>query len=585
MGTTGARVGDGNGEVDRKMSRVGGWMRAQEGGLSNYAFLFRMLPLGPHPGEGVDRRSDAAASSSSIAGDDHNCASSTGDEAPRRCVKKKRNLYVYTLIVFSRGFGLGAWSGTSLAAFLQHVCAGRDYGLGIASGALGMSQLLFAFPLGYIGDKRRRRRALLLRIAAAVQVGAVGVLLAAVSLKDPDHAGSGVGGGAMPHRREQLWLLVLALSMLGFVMASMQSVGQSVLADSIKTRRREGPYTQVAMARNLGNSLGPLVALWIFVDSGNVWSDRAIHAAVFVGVCLMLPSSIFLCMLDDDIDGPSARGGVGAATAASNPHAIDEEEEDQAAYDDTEAIGYGATSPPDGEADGCHEDYSARSHKDGDGDSLLRPLLAAVDPECMDDRARPEQMPPVPLLHARNVPLILFLSDLVSALASGMTLRFFPLWLKDKVHLSPSTALLTESVSYLSITCFSPLMLLLKAKVGRVWVIVLTRLIGVGILFSLAFLESTWSTWQLILPLYLVRMGLMNSVTALKQSMNDYAPKKIRGRWNALDSVKSVGWSGSAILGGYLVDMYGYRSTFMLTACAALIGTALKLPLLWIVEG
>ena len=179
----------------------------------------------------------------------------------------------------------------------------------------------------------------------------------------------------------------------------------------------------------------------------------------------------------------------------------------------------------------------------------------------------------------------MFVSDLISALASGMTLRFFPLWLKDRVGLRPSAALVAECLSYLSIAGSSWLMLGLAARVGRVWTIILARCAGVGLLLALALLEPVWREWRLILPLYLVRMGLMNGIAALSQSiMNDHAPKRTRGRWNALDSVKSVGWSGSAVAGGFLVDVYGYRATFMLTAAAALVGTLLKLPLLWIVD-
>lgn len=72
---------------------------------------------------------------------------------------------------------------------------------------------------------------------------------------------------------------------------------------------------------------------------------------------------------------------------------------------------------------------------------------------------------------------------------------------------------------------------------------------------------------------------------ALTQSiMNDYAPKKTRGRWNALDSVRAIGWSGSAALGGWLVDHYGYEISFFATAIGTSIGTAMRIPLLFIVE-
>ena len=46
----------------------------------------------------------------------------------------------------------------------------------------------------------------------------------------------------------------------------------------------------------------------------------------------------------------------------------------------------------------------------------------------------------------------------------------------------------------------------------------------------------------------------------------DFVTKQDRGKWNAFDSITSFGWSGSAVLGGILVDRYGYSLTFFLTA-------------------
>lgn len=45
----------------------------------------------------------------------------------------------------------------------------------------------------------------------------------------------------------------------------------------------------------------------------------------------------------------------------------------------------------------------------------------------------------------------------------------------------------------------------------------------------------------------------------------DAVPMGQRARWNAAESLVGASWSGSALLGGYLSDLYGYRSTFLLT--------------------
>jgi hypothetical protein len=66
--------------------------------------------------------------------------------------------------------------------------------------------------------------------------------------------------------------------------------------------------------------------------------------------------------------------------------------------------------------------------------------------------------------------------------------------------------------------------------------------------------------------------------------MMDVVPKRERGKWNSLEGVSSFTWTGSAALGGYLVDRYSYHFTFRITAGIYVLGTALLLllvPLTW----
>lgn len=56
-----------------------------------------------------------------------------------------------------------------------------------------------------------------------------------------------------------------------------------------------------------------------------------------------------------------------------------------------------------------------------------------------------------------------------------------------------------------------------------------------------------------------------------------------RGRWNSLDCITKALWSGSAALGGWIVDRYGYFSNFILTACLQSL-TIIPLILVWKLE-
>ena len=64
--------------------------------------------------------------------------------------------------------------------------------------------------------------------------------------------------------------------------------------------------------------------------------------------------------------------------------------------------------------------------------------------------------------------------------------------------------------------------------------------------------------------------------------------QKERAKWNSLDSVVVFGWSGSAVLGGVLVDKCGFDITFCITAAMQGVGVLvliLLLPLVPRVEG
>ena len=68
-------------------------------------------------------------------------------------------------------------------------------------------------------------------------------------------------------------------------------------------------------------------------------------------------------------------------------------------------------------------------------------------------------------------------------------------------------------------------------------------------------------------PLFIVRTSVMNGVTGLKRSiLMDCIPKKSRAKWNSFESITRFTWSGSAALGGFLVQKFSYKFCFLITA-------------------
>jgi len=75
----------------------------------------------------------------------------------------------------------------------------------------------------------------------------------------------------------------------------------------------------------------------------------------------------------------------------------------------------------------------------------------------------------------------------------------------------------------------------------------------------------------------------MNSCPGIRKSvLMDFVPKSSRGKWNAVDGVTQFGWSGSAFIGGLLIDKYGYGYTFLITAIMQFAGNCILIPLIFI---
>lgn len=88
-----------------------------------------------------------------------------------------------------------------------------------------------------------------------------------------------------------------------------------------------------------------------------------------------------------------------------------------------------------------------------------------------------------------------------------------------------------------------------------------------------------WGT-PLVLTFYLIRTTTMNCTSALtKSQLYDYVKKKERGRFTVLESVNMFSWSGSAAMGGFLVERIGIVDNFIVTGSLQFVAT---IPLLFL---
>lgn len=183
------------------------------------------------------------------------------------------------------------------------------------------------------------------------------------------------------------------------------------------------------------------------------------------------------------------------------------------------------------------------------------------------------------------IPYIIFVQDVIFALGSGMTIKFFPLFFKDEVGMSPTQVqVIFVAVPITMAICSTLSSKVADSGVGRVQTQILSQAIAIALLYAMVFFKQYLDKHPVLLvPIYVFRTSLMNATYPLQESiLMDFVPKEVRARWKSLDAVASFGWCGSAAFGGWLADKYDYTYTFFLTAVIQTVGLAvfaLLLPL------
>jgi len=187
------------------------------------------------------------------------------------------------------------------------------------------------------------------------------------------------------------------------------------------------------------------------------------------------------------------------------------------------------------------------------------------------------------------IPYIMFLSNLIFAVGSGMTVKFFPLFFKDVVGLSPTHVQCIYLIVPIGLAIFSGLGTSLSKIIGRVQTSLVLYVAGLSCLLSMVIFNSYLDKHPFVLvPIYIMRTVFMNGTYPLQESiLMDFVPKNERARWKSLQSVAQFGWCGSAALGGIISDDFDYTHTFLATviiqSCGVLCLTLL-LPLVPIKE-
>jgi len=202
--------------------------------------------------------------------DDRQC-----DDNPPQS-RNVRLTLIFTLLAFA---GRSMWNQSVLSTYVFLLRHNDVEAVGFITAAMGLSQLVVSFPVGFLAD--RYRRDTMIKVASAIGICSISLIYVAI-LKD-----------------SYVWL-TLALSVWGAFWGTANTSLAALFADSIPQGERSKYFTQRAMLVNTGAMLGPTTALILFALLGDEWTLQECGLVITVGNTLCFPALLMLCLFDDD---------------------------------------------------------------------------------------------------------------------------------------------------------------------------------------------------------------------------------------------------------------------------------------------
>lgn len=445
-----------------------------------------------------------------------------------------------------------------ILAVYVYLLASSNQPVGSVRAVQGLSQLLFAFPAGWAADVWRRD----LILSCAGVIGILSFLLMGFSIE--------IGS---------LELIYVSYGLLGVYYAFQSPTLEAIFADSVPTGKRSFPFTLKHMTLNGALVVGPLASIVLFDLYGNTWEMPVLRAVLLCGTFAATIAAITLFFFDDDQSFENRQYLMAVERELSSiERNFDAEMSECRTESDT-----GSDRP--GPRFGVAYLTSPRSiqHEPSENSFLLASPRSMLSPlyrtEPIDAESVPSQttQPTCCGLRPHHVPYLLFLGDFIISNGMGLAIHYFPIFFYKEFDLKPTQVTWLFVCQLICTALCSIIAQQVSLRLLRMPVIVLTRFCGAIALFIMASASSIH--WQIVM--FLIQSSMIQCSEPLRRSIiMDVVPKHHRARWNSLEGLTTFAWTGSAILGGFIVDSYGYRWCFFAAASAFAVGMVLEMLLI-----
>jgi MFS family permease len=311
----------------------------------------------------------------------------------------------------------GIWSDNILSLYTYLIANNSNFLVGMLTGIVGATQVVFTLLTALAADNYSR--VFLLRVGGFLSF--IGIITTSLAV-------------LMGH----YLFLLLSMIVWGLSGAFTSPASDAILADSIDAGNRSRVYSWSYTMNCFGRTVGPLVSVIMFATLGDDWKINECKAVMLFGLVLLLFPTALLFLFEET---PLATKGQQATTS-------DEEEGcgesqhgmllDSSTHEEMGDLSSTLSSSSDEEIsviylnetptlDQPSTTTTSTTTTSGDSKSVTRQFL------CFPD---------IPF-----VPAMIALADVISGLASGMTIKFFPIFFVDSLKMSPVQMNLLYAVS------------------------------------------------------------------------------------------------------------------------------------------
>lgn len=466
------------------------------------------------------------------------------------------------VITFASFTAKSIYNGAVFSAYIFLLMNRQNMAVGFLAGMSGLIGMIMAPIVGIISDKWDRTQFL----RSSAFFGFVAVVVAAYAVS------------------KNSYTLILGSEIVwGFFWAIFTPTCDTLVADYTEEGQRSKYYTVTQGLKNITGAMGPLTALALFLNFGNVWDIAICRKVMYVGLGLfIIPLTMLVFFKTGDRSSSPSQGEYGSVSQTEDVEGQDDKMLEMSShlksvFSETEV------SNESVEIDSLVE---MREREFAEINQSLEAGSGGV-------QSRAHYIYGDILL----VPAAVAMGDVITGLASGMTIKFMPIFMLDLLNLSPDKVQIVYTASPLMIVGATIVVQRLSKTLGRAWATVLAKSIGTSLLLLLSYQahlyilhSQEWAKghsdhpWYCsvpaILAVFLIRTVIMNTTKPLTRSIiMDAVPKQQRGRWQGLESINAATWAGSAVVGGILIDRYGYVGIFVTTAIMQICS---MLPIIWI---